>query len=93
MSFNLPISLESDVRQFAEAERLTVDEAAATLIRSGLKAGKRKVGASGLTEADWDKLQELDPGFTFFESMPDTLIDHIETASKRKRSERLRARA
>jgi len=46
-----------------------------------------------LTDADWDKLQDIDPGFAFFEKMPDRLLDTIESTSRRIRTERLSARA
>lgn len=93
MSFDIPASVERDIEQYAQAERISPAEAVVKLIQSGLKANKTKAGAkSDLSADEWQTLRAI-PGFAFLEALPDEVADRIETASKRTRAERFSPRA
>jgi hypothetical protein len=93
MNFSFPANVEREIQSYAQAERLTPDEAALKLMQEALKAKKRKESPGALTEAEWNKVREADPGFSFFEGLPDDVIDSIAAASKQARSERFKSRA
>ncbi|HEY3782115.1 MAG TPA: hypothetical protein VGL56_13610 [Fimbriimonadaceae bacterium] len=91
MSLNLPSSVERELKAYALAENISVAEAAAKLIRNGLKAKRQKAG-NEVTEAELETLRQNVPIFAFFERLPDSVIDGMEAASKQIRAERFSPR-
>jgi hypothetical protein len=91
MSFDLPASVERDIERYAQAEQLSLNEAAVKLIQTGLKSSKRK-SKHEITEADLETLRRNVPIFAFLEKLPDSVIDGIELASEQTRSERFAPR-
>lgn len=87
MSFDFPAQVERDIRRYAEAHRLSPDEAATRLIQDALKAEEE-----GITDEDLAKLREMDPAVDFFAGLSDSVIDHIEKAYYESRAEMLTPR-
>ena len=92
------------VKRVMRSKKVGPEEAVRSILRGagntgeassvkGSKKAKPDTSRAPLTDADWEKLKELDPGFAFFESMPPETIDDIERASKEIRAERLKRRA
>jgi hypothetical protein len=92
MSFDFPANIERDIREYAQAERISSEEATLKIVKAGLKA-IRRAAKGELTAEEWQKVQEADPGFAFFAKLPDSVIDRIAEASKQTRAERFTPRA
>lgn len=92
VSFDLPANVKRDLERFAEAEHITVAEAAVRLIQSGLMVKKQKQAKSALTEAQMEQLRQ-DPTVAFFERLPDHVFDQMEAAGKQIHAERFVPRA
>jgi hypothetical protein len=95
MSFDLPASIERDLEQYAQSERITPVEAAVKFIQSGLKASKRKA-SKGTVDIDEQirQLKALAPGtFGLLEDVPDEQIRRMEATISRMKRERFPARA
>ena len=91
MSFDLPASIERDLEEYAQAERISTVDAAVKFIQSGLKASKRKAAPRALTEAQMELLK-ASPTAAFFGSLPDDVLDQMEKASKQIHAERFTPR-
>ena len=63
MSFDFPANLEREIEQYAAAEHISPTEAAVKLLAEALKAKKRKAAKAQFDDADWNKFQQLVPGF------------------------------
>lgn len=86
MSYDFPAHITRDIENYAQAEHITPTEAAVKLMQDALKAKKRKA-AKGLSEADWEQLQQ-DPTVAFFQRLPDHVFKQMEAASKQIHAER-----
>jgi hypothetical protein len=91
MSIDLPLNVARDLEAYAQAEHISPAEAAVKFIQAGLKSSRRKTGRE-ITEADLETLRQNLPIFAFFEKLPDSVIDGMETASKQIRAERFTPR-
>ena len=83
MSFDLPISVERELEQYALAEHLSPAEAAVKLIQSGIESSKGKVGRE-LTEEEWEILRN-DPTVQFFSRLSDETFEAMVQASNELR--------
>ncbi len=65
MTLNFPADLERDLALYARSEQISVEEAAVKLVQRALQTGRRKEARMPPTDAQWDQLREIDPGFAF----------------------------
>jgi len=93
MSFDLPINVERDLEQYAQAEHITPAEAVVKFVQSGLRADKRKAAGRQTEKIDWEQYQQLVPGVALFQSLPEGVLDDMIKGSRRIRSEKLTPRA
>jgi len=93
MSFDLPASLEHDLELYAQAEHISPTEAAVKLIQDALKAKSRGAAKKQSQSIDWNKFQQLVPGFDLFQQLPEGIVDDLARSSRRLRAEKLTPRA
>jgi hypothetical protein len=88
MGFNIPLSVQRDVQEYAQAEHISADEAAVKLIREALKASRRKAkGADLVTDEQLRQLKALDPSFGLLEDVPEEQIDRMSAMIRRMKRE------
>ena len=92
MSFEFPANVERVIERYAQSEQISPSEAAVKLVQEALKAKKPKVVKREITEADLETLRQNVPIFAFLESLPDSVIEGMEAASKQTRAERFAPR-
>jgi len=94
MSFDLPTSVESELRRYALAENLSPSEAAVKLIRDALKTKKPKVAKENLvTDEQIRELKALDGSFGILEDVSEEQIDRIAASIRRSKREGFAKRA
>jgi len=84
MSFDLPVSVERELEQYALAEHLSPAEAAVKLIQSGIESSKGKAPVRELTEKEWEILRN-DPTVQFFSRLSDETFEAMVQASNELR--------
>lgn len=80
MHLMLPEPRQHQVRSYAGGENISVEEAALVLNKAGLNV----VGPDRVADQNtilWQSLSTLDPGYSFFKKLPESLIEDIQVAS------------
>ena len=94
MSFDIPATMEQDIRQYAQAEHLSADEALIKLVQTGLRAAKRRGKRAELvTDDQLNRLKALDPSFGLLADVPEEKIDRMSATIRRMKREGFGTRA
>jgi len=82
VSLDLPANVERELERYAQAEHISMAEAASKIIMDALRVDDRKAKLSSQA-SEWDKFQELVPGFEVFQQLPEGTVDEIMKSSCR----------
>ncbi len=86
MSYEFPASIEREVERYAEEAHLSPAAVAVQLVLSGLEKAHKPEATGELSKEEWERLR-ANPPFALIQSIPDSVIDIVETNVRERRGE------
>ena len=94
MSFDFPAAILQDIQQYAQAEKISAEEALIKLVQTGLKATRRKVKPiAPLTDDEIRQLDGLGKTFGLLADLPDEDVDRMAASIQSMKREGFRTNA